>query len=1213
MFKFVPVLLLAAFFLLENDANAQDLPDTNLWRVAEALPQSRSADEFWVRPSVFRSYRVNQAALGKALAVAPRETAAGPAASEATISLPMPDGRVARFRFVESPVMAPELAAKFPQIKTYLGKGIDDPLASVRFDSTPAGIHAQILSPNGAVYVDPFLRADANLHVSFYKRDYQRRSSDFQCFTISADLGGAGTLGPQLASSGSVRTYRLACAATGEYTQFQGGTVAAGLAGIVTAINRVTGVYESELAIRLMLVANNDRIVYINGNTDPYNNNSGSTMLSQNQANLDNVIGSANYDIGHVFSTGGGGIAGLGVVCVSGRKANGVTGSSDPTGDPFYIDYVAHEMGHQFGADHTFNSSSGSCGGGTRNASTAYEPGSGSTIMSYAGLCGADDLQPHSDPYFHSASIDQILNYITSGTGSVCAVITSIGNNAPSINAGANFVIPKGTPFQLTASGTDPDGETLTFCWEERDLGPSITLSSPDNGASPLFRTFNPTLTPSRTFPQLSDLLNHTISFGETLPTTGRLLRFRVVARDNRPGGGGINSAEMQITVSSNAGPFVVTAPNTSVTWSGVQTVTWNVAGTAGSTVNSSNVNILLSTNGGISFPIVLATNIPNDGSHPIVLPNLTTSAARIRVEGAGNIFFDISDNNFSIIPAVPAPMVSLENALLATENCFPGNGAIDPGETVTLNLALRNIGTADTTNLVVTLLSAGGVDLPSAPQSYGALLAGGTSFSQPFSFTATGACGGTIFATLQLQDGTNILGTLTNAFGLGSFASATNSFATTVLASVPGNGTKGVASPYPSLIPVSGLTGIVSRVTVTLTGLTHASADDLDFLLVGPTGQAVLLMSDAGGAGAVSNLNLTFDDAATQSLPFSATIVSGVYKPTNFDTTSDDFPAPAPQGSFGQVLALFNGLDPNGPWWLYILDDSSPGVGSLTSWSLNIVTLSPICCTPVNHAPVLAPISDATLFEGNTLIFTNLATDSDRPAQSLSFSLIDPPTGAAVGADTGIFDWTPTEAQGPGIYSIVLQAADNGVPPLSATQTFIVTVLESNLPPTLAPIPDQVIHAGITLVLSNAVYDPDIPANALGFSLGPGAPAAAAIDPGTGIFLWATGDADSGTTNQITIRVSDDGLPILTDEKSFTVAVVPRPVIQSIWLSNEVVNIEWSAIPGRRYRLQFTEDLASTNWMYAIPDILADASVAGASDASMLANQRFYRVICIP
>jgi hypothetical protein len=1212
MFKFVPVLLLAAFFLLENGANAQDLPDTNLWRVAEALPQNRSADEFWIRPSVFRTYRVNQAAFDKALAVAPRETGAGPAASEATISLPMPDGRVARFRFVESPVMAPELAAKFPQIKTYLGKGVDDPLASVRFDSTPAGIHAQILSPNGAVYVDPYLRADANLHVSFYKRDYQR-SSDFQCFTISADLGGAGTLGPQLASSGSVRTYRLACAATGEYTQFQGGTVAAGLAGIVTAINRVTGVYESELAIRLMLVANNDRIVYINGNTDPYNNNSGSTMLSQNQANLDNVIGSANYDIGHVFSTGGGGIAGLGVVCVSGRKANGVTGSSDPTGDAFYIDYVAHEMGHQFGADHTFNSSSGSCGGGTRNASTAYEPGSGSTIMSYAGLCGADDLQPHSDPYFHSASIDQILNYITSGTGGICAVITSIGNNAPSINAGANFAIPKGTPFQLTASGTDPDGETLTFCWEELDLGPSITLSSPDNGASPLFRTFNPTLTPSRTFPQLSDLLNHTISLGETLPTTGRLLRFRVVARDNRPGGGGINSADMQITVSSNAGPFVLTAPNTSVTWSGVQTVTWNVAGTAGSPVNSSNVNILLSTNGGISFPIVLATNVPNDGSHPIVLPNLSTSAARIRVEGAGNIFFDISDNNFSIIPAVPAPMVSLENALLATENCFPGNGAIDPGETVTLNLALRNIGTADTTNLVVTLLSAGGVDLPSAPQSYGALLAGGTSFSQPFSFTATGACGGTIFATLQLQDGTNILGTLTNAFGLGSFASATNSFATTVLASVPGNGTKGVASPYPSLIPVSGLTGIVSRVTVTLTGLTHASADDLDFLLVGPTGQAVLLMSDAGGAGAVSNVNLTFDDAATQSLPFSATIVSGVYKPTNFDTTSDDFPAPAPQGSFGQVLALFNGLDPNGPWWLYILDDSSPGVGSLASWSLNIVTLSPICCTPVNHAPVLAPISDATLFEGNTLIFTNLATDSDRPAQSLSFSLINPPTGAAVGADTGIFDWTPTEAQGPGIYSIVLQAADNGVPPLSATQTFTVTVLESNLPPALAPIPDQVIHAGITLVLSNRVYDPDIPANALGFSLGPGAPAAAAIDPGTGIFLWATGDADSGTTNQITIRVSDDGLPILTDEKSFTVAVVPRPLIQSIWLSNEVVNIEWSAIAGRRYRLQFTEDLASTNWMDAIPDILADASVAGASEASTLANQRFYRVICIP
>ncbi len=662
-------------------------PD-NIWsEISDSNLQQRQVNRPII-PNSYRTFSLNKVELQSLLEKAPMEFSTQARDNSQIMSLPMPDGRFARFLVVESPIMEQALAARHSDFRTYSGKGIDDPTATVRFDITPEGFHSIIFSTQGTVLVDKYSPADTINYISYYKSDAANGAREFVCHVKDEgeldNVFSYNKFVPEIdVTSGAVlRVYRLALAATGEYTNVfrQTGDTDAqarirALAAMTTIMNRVNGVYERDLSIRMIMVANEDSIIYTDPATDPYTNSNGSTMLGQNQTNLDSVIGSANYDIGHVFSTGGGGVASLRVPC-TGSKARGVTGLSNPVGDAFAIDYVAHEMGHQWGANHTFNGTVSSCGGGNRANSAAYEPGSGVTIMAYAGICGNQNLAAHSIDTFHVKSLEEIVAYSQTGGGNTCAVTSGTGNAPPLVSAPTGFNIPMGTPFALTASGSDLNGDMLTYDWQEYDLGASTT-SVPNidsDGARPIFRPYSPTVSATRYFPSLEYILNNAnvppptkdnYMIGEMLPGITRTMNFQVIVRDNRAGGGGINTAMTAVNVDGNSGPFALTNPNTNVLWSAnsTQTVTWNVANTINAPISAANVKISLSADGGQTFPYTLATSTPNDGSETVTIPNVSTTQARIKIEAVNNIFFDISDTNFTINSS--AAMVSISGQVV--------------------------------------------------------------------------------------------------------------------------------------------------------------------------------------------------------------------------------------------------------------------------------------------------------------------------------------------------------------------------------------------------------------------------------------------------------------------------------------------------------------------------------------------------------------------
>jgi len=657
-------------------------------------------------------------AMRSSLVAAPKRLANGSMTGNQIISIPNADGISERYRIVENSTMAPELQAKYPEIRSYVGENLDSPGTTAYFSVSPLGFKAMMLKPGkSAEFIEP-ISADLTTYTVYKKADKAASLNKFECSVVdavNADVQMGAMLRPN-ADDATLRTFRLAMSCTGEYTVYFGGTKALALAAINASITRCNGVFEKDFGVRMQIIANTDLVIYTSASTDPYSAASGmSSWNSQLQSTLTSVIGEANYDVGHLFgATGGGGNAGcIGCVCVNGSKGSGITSPADgiPQGDNFDIDYVAHELGHQFGANHTWTH------GGNEGTGVQVEPGSGSTIMGYAGITSLD-VQPHSDAYFHAVSIQQVTNNIKTKT---CQTNTATGNSVPTANAGLDYTVPKSTPFMLTGTGTDANGDTLTYIWEQMDSQTNTTAPSATKTSGVNFRSYSPTTSTTRYFPRMASVLTGaTTTAGseltvEALPSVARTLNFRFTVRDNRASGAANNSDDMVVTVNATAGPFSVTSPNTAVSYSGgsTQTITWAVAGTTANGVNCANVDILLSTDGGTTWSTILA-GTPNDGTQAVSIPNTPSTTCRIMVKGTNHIFFDVSNANFTITSGVTdttaptAPTLSASGTTQTTTNLL-WSGATDNVAVTAYDVYKDGVllGTTSTTSYAVTGLTA--------------------------------------------------------------------------------------------------------------------------------------------------------------------------------------------------------------------------------------------------------------------------------------------------------------------------------------------------------------------------------------------------------------------------------------------------------------------------------------------------------------------------
>ncbi|WP_341200522.1 reprolysin-like metallopeptidase [Croceibacter atlanticus] len=593
------------------------------------------------------------------------------------ISVPTTKGNYETFGVLDTQTLHPELQLKFPNIRSYVGQSFDNPGNYIRFSVTNSGFHATITRPGqSTIYIDPYT-SDKSVYMVYERQNLVNLSvGEFSCETDNSfaevDKGAYPSNTLKATDDTTIRVYELALSCTGEYAQVFAGTgdeatqKANVMSEMVVAMTRVNGIYEKEMGITYEIIANNDLIIYLDPDTDPWDDE----YNDQTQETIDMVIGDENYDIGHNFNTSGGGNAGcIGCVCNTGNKGSGYTGLPNPTGDPFYVDYVAHEIGHQIGGYHTHNGT-GTCLKSGNN--TEVEPGSGSSIMGYAGICPGQNIQNQSDDYFNYVNIRDISANIQAGVSSTCPDIinTSSINSAPTADAGADYIIPINTAFQLTGVGEDPDSENvLTYTWEQNDNEEmqSPLLPVPFSTAGPMFRSRRGTTEPFRYFPQLSDILDNNLTpTWEVIPSSQRDFEFALTVRDNVLYAGQTADDLMTLSTTALAGPFVVSSQNNATTWvqGDTETISWDVAGTSGAQVNCQIVNILFSAAGDFSDTVVLALNTANDGDEDITVPPTLTTTGRLMVKAADNVFLDVNDSAITIEEAVEATFFLTANEL---------------------------------------------------------------------------------------------------------------------------------------------------------------------------------------------------------------------------------------------------------------------------------------------------------------------------------------------------------------------------------------------------------------------------------------------------------------------------------------------------------------------------------------------------------------------
>ncbi len=918
------------------------------------------------------------------------------------ISFPTADGKMEQFRVMESPIMHPDLSAKYLMIKTYAAQGIDDPTSTMRFSITPFGLHTMVLSGlHSANYIDPYTTT-SNVYMVYDKKSLGANTQNFECLTnedvalpsLTNEVAKVLNIDDQ-----KLRTYRLAQSCNAEYGNiFAGtGTLAQQKANIqaqmVITINRVNGVYERDLSITMEFVPNNDLIIYLGSTTaDPWSNE-WNTKTAQT---IDAAIGVSNYDIGHNFNTTGGGNAGcLACVCLSTsqtgtHKGRGYTGSTNPTGDPFDIDYVAHEMGHQYGGYHVMNTCSRS-----GNGATEVEPASGSSIMGYAGICGTN-IQSNSDDDFNYVNVRDISTNIKTGNSSTCAQITNLTNNPPTANAGNNYTIPKSTAYILEGTATDPDGTaSLTYNWSQNDPAQSPGNAAPLStyAVGPLYRSIPPTVSPNRWMPAITTVLNNTLaSTWEVTPSVARTMNFSFIVRDNDVTGGQTASDLMLVTVDGASGPFVVTSQGTATTWnSGAnETITWNVANTTAAPVSAANVNIYLSTDGGYTYPITLATNVPNNGSAIITVPVVTTTQARVMVRGAGNIFYDINNTNINIqasefVMNYNSPSVSVcppnDAVYTFTYNTFLGfnetttfsASGLPAGATAVFNpasattnstvvtmtitgltsgmvgsYAVSAIGTASTVTKTNTLTL--NVLSPSPNQtnlSSPADLATGVTTSANLTWAAVSGPG----ITYQIQIATdagfttivdNATGLTTNSYSSSALLSSTTYYWRVMTTNACGSSSYSTPFSF-TTNSCNMLTSVNVPVTISATGTPTVTST----LTVSTTGT----ITDINVVGLNGTHTYMSDLAFTLQSPSGTSVVlfSGICTSQNdFNLSLDDaapagaIPCPPTTGGTYQpqaVLSAFNGQLAAGVWTLTVVDDANVDGGALAGWGLSICT----------------------------------------------------------------------------------------------------------------------------------------------------------------------------------------------------------------------------------------------------------------------------------